>query len=393
MKRWILLTITYVLAAAGCAQTKKMGRAVDRASYQYGQMLGRLTLYGQYPRSQDLSGKLKLVGVSDWTSGFFPGTLWYLYALTGKPEWKENALKHTLPLEAVRHDSSTHDLGFMLYCSFGNALKFSGDSGDIYRKILVDGAEALSSRFSKITGCIRSWDFGEWQFPVIIDNMMNLELLAMATDFTGNQRYIDIARTHAGTTLRNHFRSDHSCYHVLDYDSTNGAVRSKGTFQGFSDASAWSRGQAWALYGYTMMYRFTKDRQWLRQAEAIADFFLSHPDLPADKIPYWDFNAPDIPVAPRDASAAAIVASALVELAQYADKKKYLRNAGEMLASLCREKYLAAEGENNSFLLKHSTGSKPHNSEVDAPLNYADYYFMEAIYRYTNTKKGLPVSW
>jgi hypothetical protein len=271
----------------------------------------------------------------------------------------------------------------MLFCSYGNALRLTPDPA--YRAVLIQGARSLGSRYNPKVGLIRSWDFGEWKYPVIIDNMMNLELLTWAGRETGEAHFKEIAVRHADKTAANHFRPDASSYHVVDYDPATGEVRGRQTHQGFSDSSAWARGQAWAIYGYTMMFRETGHQHHLEQAKRIARFIMTHPRLPEDKIPYWDFDAPDIPNAPRDASAAAVMASALIELSGMVDAgfgRQCLDLARQQLLSLSSPAYLAKKGENGGFILKHSTGHLPANSEVDVPLNYADYYFLEALLRY-----------
>lgn len=345
-------------------------------------MLGKLKNDPKLPRTVE-DGQLKTVGPKDWTSGFFPGTIWYLYEFTGDAKWKDAATDYTKRLESIQNFRGNHDVGFMLFCSYGNALRLTPDPA--YRAVLVQGARSLSTRYSPQVGLIRSWDFGDWKYPVIIDNMMNLELLTWAAHQTGEVRFKDIAVSHANKTLANHFRPDASSFHVVDYDPATGAVRGKQTHQGFSDPSAWARGQAWALYGYTMMFRETGNANYLEQAQRIAGFIMNHPRLPADKIPYWDFDAPDIPNTPRDASAAAIIASALIELSGIVDgpeAQQFLELARQQLHSLTSPAYLATVGDNGGFLLKHSTGHKPKSSEVDGPLNYADYYFLEALLRY-----------
>jgi len=219
---------------------------------------------------------------------------------------------------------------------------------------------------------------------------MNLELLNWATRESGDKQFAQIARTHANTTMKNHFRPDYSSYHVVDYDPATGAVNERKTHQGLADSSAWSRGQAWGLYGYTLMYRDTKDKAYLEQARHIADFILNNPHMPVDLVPYWDYDAPDIPNALRDVSAASVAASALLELSRYtgkADGKRYWNAAEKMLTSLCSPAYLAKEGENNDFILMHSVGHLPNKSEVDVPLTYADYYFVEALLRYKQWAK------
>lgn len=335
------------------------------------------------PRSIYPDGKIRLTHVRDWTCGFFPGSLWYMYELTGNEALKSEARRFTEALDSAQYFTYTHDLGFMLYCSYGNAFRLTGD--EAYKKVLINGAESLATRFKPEVGCIRSWDFGEWQFPVIVDNMMNLEFMCWASKATNESRYKNMAVSHADKTMAHHFREDYSSYHVVSYDTITGAPVHKGTHQGYGDHTAWARGQAWGLYGYTMMYRETKDANYLDMAEKIASLIMNLENMPEDKVPYWDYNAPDIPNAPRDASAAAVTASALLELSQLAaDGEKYFNYAGEVLKSLSSPAYLAEVGTNGFFVLKHSVGALPNNSEVDTPINYADYYYLEALLRYKN---------
>lgn len=336
------------------------------------------------PRSF-VDGEFVMVPPGDWTSGFFPGELWMMYQLTSDPYWKEKALEFTLPLEQEKWNGKTHDMGFKMYCSFGKAWDVTKNPE--YRDVLIQSAKTLATRFKPNVGCIRSWDhnFDKWDFPVIIDNMMNLELLFWAARETGNQMYKEIAVRHAETTMKNHFREDYSCFHVVDYDPKTGEVQSRNTHQGYSDQSTWSRGQAWGLYGFTMVYRETGAKKFLRQAENIAAYILNHPNLPENRIPYWDFDAPHIPDEPYDASAAAIIASALYELSNYSKEREwYLKEADRIFETLISPEFFANPQTNHGFLLKHSTGSKAHNSEVDVPLSYADYYFLEAIMRKMN---------
>ncbi len=343
------------------------------------------------PRSLSADGKLILVPSKDWTSGFFPGVLWYLYEFTGNKNWETQARLFTSGIENEKMNGGTHDMGFKIYNSFGNGFRLTNDPK--YKEVIIQGAKTLCTRFKPVVGCIRSWDHNKdkWDYPVIIDNMLNLELLFETTKLTGDSSFYKIAVNHANTTMKNHFRSDFSSYHVIDYDTITGKVLKKNTHQGYSHESAWARGQAWALYGFTMCYRETKDLKYLRQAENIAGFILNHPRLPADLVPYWDFDAPNIPKEPRDASAAAVIASALLELSAYsANGKNHLANAQKIIQILT-DNYRAKPGEAHGFILLHSTGSKPMNSEVDVPLNYADYYYLEAILRLKklNEKKSL----
>jgi unsaturated chondroitin disaccharide hydrolase len=338
-----------------------------------------------YPRSLNPDGTLRLVESRDWTSGFFSGALWMMYGYTRDASWLDAARKWSIGLEKEKANTGTHDVGLILYTSFGNGYRWTND--EKYKAILLEGAQSLSNRFRPKIGCIRSWDHGKWQFPVIIDNLMNLELLFWATRASGDSSFYKIAITHINTTLQNHFRPDNSSYHVVDYDTLTGKPIAKVTHQGYSNESAWARGQAWGLYGFTLAYRETKDRRYLRQAEKIADFYLEHPNLPKDRIPYWDFNAPGIPDEPRDAAAAAIAASGLLELSQYSTKgETYRAEAVAMLETLSSPEYLAQPGTNNNFFLKHCVGHLPGKSEIDVPLIYGDYYFLEALIRLERLK-------
>ena len=361
-----------------------------------------------FPRTTNAEGKLVATNMYDWTPGFFPGSLWYSYEFSKDASMKSQAIRWTEKLEPLKSFTEHHDLGFMMYCSFGNAYRLTGDAR--YKDYLIQAAKSLSTRFDKRVGCIKSWNaFKSWHgeqtyyFPVIIDNMMNLELLFFATKMTGDSSYYQTAVTHADNTLKHQFRKDYSSYHVICYDTATGKVLAKETAQGYADNSTWARGQAWAIYGYTMTYRETKDPKYLKAAMGMADWYLKSKQLPADMVPFWDFNIKEKGYTPgqrsfatrsdlnfRDASAAAITASGLLELSEYAGKKgKTYKNAAvKMLHSLASPAYKAAEGENGNFLLKHSVGSIPHQVEIDVPLVYADYYFIEALHRYDQLLKG-----
>lgn len=350
--------------------------------YRY---MAKLTPAEKMPQSYDeKNNKLIAHERTWWCTGFYPGTLWYIYEQTKNPAIKEEAERALKVIEPNQTYTGNHDLGFMMYCSFGNAYRLTND--EKYKQIIFRSAESLTKRYRPSIKAIQSWNSNaNFNCPVIIDNMMNLELLYWVSNNGGDKKYKEIAVTHSNTTLKNHFRPDFSSYHVIDYDTTTGKARKKATWQGAADCSPWARGQGWGFYGYVMMYRFTKDKQYLNQARNIAKFLLQHPNLPTDKIPYWDFNAPLIPRAKRDASAAAIIASGLLELGQYVnetEKTEYLTVAETILQSLSGKEYRAKAGENGGFLLKHSTGALPQNSEIDVPLIYADYYFLEALKRY-----------
>jgi hypothetical protein len=335
-----------------------------------------------FPRSYSWGDNtIKKVVPKDWTSGFFPGNLWILHQLSGNKAYKEKAMEWTDYMENEKYNDRTHDMGFKIFCSYGNGFKET--NREDYKNIILKSAETLSTRFNKNVGCIRSWDFNSdiWEFPVIIDNMMNLELLFEATKLSGDSTYYHVAVSHANTTLDNHFREDGSSYHVLVYDTIVGKVLEKVTHQGINDESVWARGQAWGIYGYTMSYRYTKNPAYLERAESSANFFLNHDKLRSDGIPYWDFHDPAIPDAPRDVSAACIMASALLELASFTQNDAYADYSKKVIKSLISEEYILEADENAPYILDHSTGNWPKNDEIDGPIVYADYYFLESLLR------------
>ena len=393
MKTNRLFTLALLSSAiVSCGPSVKVSNVFADAEKQTRLMLQEVpkaptTSEEQFSPRTIQNGQLRLVASRDWTSGFFPGVLWFLNEYTGNGEWKTQAESFTAKMEREKTNATTHDMGFKVYCSYGTGHRLTNNPA--YREIIIQSAKTLSTRFRPIIGCMRSWDHSrdKWGFPVIIDNMMNLELLFAATRFTGDSSFYNIAITHANTTMKNHYRPDYSSYHVIDYDTLSGQVLKRNTHQGYSHESAWSRGQAWGLYGYTMCYRETKNPKYLEHAEKIAAFLLNHPNMPKDLVPYWDFNAPKIPNEERDASAAAIMASALYELSTYSSKGgSYLKAANTILENLTKS-YRSPIGQNKGFVLLHSTGSKPSNSEVDVPLNYADYYYLEAVLRSKKLKE------
>ncbi|MSP85588.1 MAG: glucuronyl hydrolase [Flavobacteriaceae bacterium] len=334
------------------------------------------------PRSMDLSsGIVKKVKSKDWTSGFFPGNLWQIYKLTGDVRYKDKAALWNAFIEKEKINNTTHDMGFKVYCSFGKGLKVQENAK--YKSIIVKSAQTLVTRFNIKIGAIRSWDHNKefFDFPVIIDNMLNLELLFEASKISGDKTFKNLAIQHANTTLKNHFRKDNSCYHVVDYDSITGKVKNKLTHQGFNNESSWARGQSWAVYGFTMAYRYTKNKEYLKQAEATAKYYINYKTLAEDGIPYWDFNDTSIPNAPRDASSAAVMASALIELYLYTKNKTYLEYSNKVINTLSSDKYLLNDSVKGPFILDHSTGNWPKKDEIDQPIVYADYYFLEAIIR------------
>lgn len=396
MKLKFLSILALAAFAVQCApQTDIISENVDNAKIQLKYLL-EASEAGDTVRipSTYQNGEIVYVPVDDWVSGFFAGTLWYMYELTGDEYWADHARKHTEILDTIQYLKWHHDIGFMIYDSYGNGLRLKNPDG--YKDVIVNAAKSLSTRFRPAAGIIQSWDADKgwqanngWKCPVIIDNMMNLELLMKATEFTGDSTYYNIAVSHADQTMKNHYRPDYSTYHVVDYDPETGEVRGRYTAQGYSDESAWARGQAWSIYGYTVMYRYTGDKKYLEQAEKVADFILNHPNMPEDLIPYWDFDCPDIPDTYRDASAGAIMASALYELFGFTGNDMYKEKADKMIESLSSPAYRAAQGTNGGFILMHSVGSIPHGSSIDVPLNYADYYFLEALIRKGNLEKGL----
>ena len=402
-----------LLVLAGCTSQKQTGsnfiqENIDNAVAQETIQTDIIEKSGKIlnPRTINKDGSIVYVPIDDWCSGFFPGNIWHMYELTGDKKWLPLAEKYTEALDSVQYLTWHHDVGFMIGCSYLNGYRFAGK--EEYKPVIIQTAKSLSTRFRPAAGVLQSWDADKgwqaergWKCPVIIDNMMNLELLFEASKLSGDSTYYNVAVKHADTTMKNHFRANNSCYHVVDYDPVTGEVRKKQTAQGYADESAWARGQAWAIYGYTMAYRETKRKDFLDMAIHTADFWLNHPNLPEDGVPYWDFNAgqegfvPDwnydpqmFKEVPRDASAAAIAASAFLELTDYVDDgEKYEQAAEHILKSLSSPLYLAEPGTNCNFILMHSVGSIPHGSEIDVPLVYADYYYLEALLRYSKKQK------
>lgn len=392
MKRLILAGVVMTLLLPSCRNSnndmmssvieKGLIRSTEQAEFMAASLMDQPD---RLPKTTDEEGTLVTSDTHWWCSGFFPGTLWMLYEATGNETLREYAESYTMRIEKEQYALDTHDLGFMMNCSFGNGYRITGNED--YKKVLLQSARSLATRYNENVGVIRSWDNKpKWTYPVIIDNLMNLELLENAYKLSKDSLFDKIANSHAKVTITNHFRPDYSSCHVVDYDTITNKALKMDTHQGYSKTSAWSRGQAWGLYGYTMMYRETHKEEYLQQAVNIARFILHHPSFPEDKIPYWDFDAPNIPNEPRDASAGAIMASALLELSQYVNddklSKEYQSVAGQQLRTLSSDEYLAAPGTNGGFILKHSVGNKPRNSEVDVPLTYADYYYVEALLKY-----------
>jgi hypothetical protein len=401
MKRTLILTISiftaFYLLSCKTKTTEQPADLIDEniefAAEQYSLQTALIEESGKIlnPKSF-IDGKMKYINPQEWTSGFFPGSMWYLYELTGDEKWKQFGIKYTEALDTVKYLTNHHDVGFMIGCSYGNGLRLA--KNEAYKEVIVQAAKSLSTRFHPQAGIIQSWNVDRgwqsergWECPVIIDNMMNLELLFDATKYSGDSTFYKIAVTHADKTIEHHFRVDYSTWHVIDYSLADGSVRNKHTAQGFAHESTWARGQSWAIYGYTVCYRETRDPKYLEQAEKAFEFVANHPNLPEDGVPFWDYNAPNIPDEKRDASSASIMASALYELSTYSKSEYYKGWADKIMQSLSGAEYRANLGENGNFILKHSVGSIPHGSEVDVPLNYADYYFLEALKRKRDLEK------
>ncbi|WP_297805848.1 glycoside hydrolase family 88 protein [uncultured Polaribacter sp.] len=380
-----------LIAFASCTKSSNpshidLQKQIDDCENQLKIAVPKLTDLTKHPRLIDKDKKEWKEVTNDkliWTSGFYPGVLWYAYDITGNERWKNEAIKRTEVFEDFQNIKEHHDIGFMMFPAYGNGYKISGKKE--YKDILLNSAASLASRFNPNVGTIKSWSnkmHPRWkQHITIIDNMLNLELLFWAAKNGGDQKYYDIAVRHAETTMKNHFRKDLTSWHVLEYDSINGNVLNRHTKQGFADDSRWSRGQAWGVYGYTMVYKETKDKKYLDFAKKLADTYLSL--LPHDMVPAWDFDVQSNPKEEKDASAAAIVASSLMDLSTFVDsetdQERYFNAGVEILKSLGSEKY-SAVGKADSFLL-HSTGAKSLGHEIDVALIYADYYYIEALSR------------
>ncbi len=358
---------------------KPIFKAGSFAEQQLAHSAGYLAT-NQHARSTVGNGTWNAVSAQDWTSGFFSGCQWLMYERTGTPQWQMRATQQTLDLAGQELNTGDHDIGFRILTSYGNAYRLTRNPA--YKSVMLTAAQSFATRYDTTVGCTRSWDFGPWQYPVIIDNMMNLELLFWGARNGGDRAWHRMARSHALRTLQEHVRVDGSTYHVVDYDPVTGGVLWKGTHQGYADGSTWARGQAWAIYGFTMTYRYTREAVFLDAAERVADFMLAN--LPADSIPYWDYDAPGIPGEPRDTSAAAIAAAGLLELGGFStslvDRLRYKRAAVRILKTLSSPTYLA-EGTSSEGILLQGVGHKPANSEVDVSLIYGDYYFLEALSR------------
>ncbi len=382
------------LLVVGCT-TKEAELDVD-AALEYCHRQVRRTLadlkkvdggtdYTMMPRNimaDESEWNLRKATPEEWCAGFWPGVLWYDYESTGDEAVRAEAEKFTASLEYLSRTSAfDHDLGFLVFCSYGNGYRLTKNPK--YRQVILDAADTLATLFNPQVGTILSWPRNVEMLGghnTIMDNMINLEMLFWAAKNGGSPHLADIAIAHADKTMQCQFRDDYTSFHVAVYDTSSGNLIRCCTHQGYADGSMWARGQAWAIYGYTMVYRETLNPKYLDFVQKVADVYLSR--LPADNVPYWDFDAPNIPDAPRDASTAAITASALLELSTFVDDAKaeqYRTAAVRMLSSLSSDKYRSGDAK-PSFLL-HSTGHHPNGSEIDASIIYADYYYIEALLR------------
>ncbi len=332
---------------------------------------------GEYPKRTFGEGAWQLTKPTEWTSGFFPGCLWLAYQLSGDSSWIEPAQEFTEGLTEQQYNTKTHDIGFMMFNSFGNGYKHN--HSDDYKKIIIQSAKSLATRYNDNTKCIQSWN---GDFQVIIDNMMNLDILFWAAKNGGGKALYNIAVTHANTTIKNHIRDDYSTFHVIVFDTVTGDVIQRKTHQGYADNSTWARGQAWGVYGFTVCFRETRDSTYLEAAINLADYFINA--LPDDFIPFWDLNLPDdYDRKFKDTSAASIFVSGLLELRKYVQNTdRYDEVALNILTNLIT-KYLT-KGTNSSGILLHSAYNvnSENKYDWDASTIWGDYYFLEALKRY-----------
>ena len=394
--KMILLLASMLIIGTACKQIPKNFSVDDNIEYCKSQALRSLAVI---PSNKAIPTSIEkdsvnwhFVTPSAWTAGFWPGVLWYLYENTKEETWKVAAENFTQTIMPVTSRKVTnHDIGFVTMCSLGNGYRLTGNKE--YKEGLLRAADSLAVLFNPTVGTIMSWPHmvkkENWPHNTIIDNMMNLELLFWASRNGGGHQLYEIANKHAETTMKHHFRSDNSCYHVAVYDTLTGDFIKGVTHQGLNDNSMWARGQAWAIYGYTMVYRETKDPRYLDFAKKVTNVYLSR--LPKDMVPCWDFDAVDLsPNEPKDASAAAITASALLELSTYvtdSDSSRYYYDEAEkMLEALSSAEYKAGN-QKYAFLL-HSVGHMPKGGEVDAAIIYADYYYIEALTRLKRLQTG-----
>jgi len=401
----IVVGLAVVLGFCTCAHqpsgTLDVNKALDYCAKQTQRTLTELKTdsgidYTMMPRNimaDEQHWNCRKATKEEWCAGFWPGVLWYDYEYTKDKQVLEEAENFTHSLKFLSHiPAYDHDLGFLVFCSYGNGYRLTKNPA--YKQVILDTADTLATLFNPIVGTILSWprevEPRNWPHNTIMDNMINLEMLFWAAKNGGNPYLYDIAVSHADKTMKSQFRPDYTSYHVAVYDTITGNLIKGVTHQGYADSTMWARGQAWAIYGYTVVYRETKDPKYLDFAQKVTDVYLDR--LPEDKVPYWDFDDPSIPNAPRDASAGAVVASALFELSTYLPNgtgKRYKDAAIEMLTSLSSDSYQSGESK-PSFLL-HSVGHWPNHSEIDASIIYADYYYIEALLRLKRLQEGYGV--
>lgn len=395
MKRFFITVFALFLVwiSTNCREKPFLvNQSLDYCLSKLNRSILKIPGYSHMPRTIEFSQKdWKYVPIEDWTSGFWPGILWYATEYTNESKWQARADSFTRALFPLAYrKAGNHDLGFMMYCSYGNAYRLTKNPD--FKKVLLATADTLATLYNPKVGTILSWPSmvkeQNWPHNTIIDNLINLEVLFWAAKNGGKKELYDIALKHAQTTMKNHFRPDYTSYQVIVYDTITGKKIKGVTHQGYADNSMWARGQAWAIYGFVMTYRETRRPEFLNFAQKIAEVYLER--LPENLIPYWDFNDPAIPDAPKDASAAAITSSALLELSALVSnqekKKEYRRKAEEMLKELSSDDYLSGN-KNNAFLM-HSIGHHPHGTEIDASIIYADYYYMEALIRLKKIQEG-----
>ncbi|GAA3650217.1 glycoside hydrolase family 88 protein [Flavivirga jejuensis] len=387
MTRLFFILTMFLMVA--CASPKKQKptfsptEMLDLSVLKTKKTLKSLKITDSFPRNiskdkQDWG----LVGVKDWCSGFWPGVLWHAYEYSGDASIKKGAEEFTLPIKPIAYSpAQNHDIGFMVYCSYGNGYRLTGNQE--YKDVLLSAADTLATLYNPAVGSILSWPekTDEYAHNTIIDNMMNLELLFWASKNGGDKKLYDIAVSHAEVTMKYLVRADNSVYHLGEFNDITGEFIKGHTHQGYADESMWARGQTWGLYGFAIAYRETGKEEFLNTSIKLADHFLNR--LPEDGIPYWDFDDPKIPNAPKDASAATVAACGMLELSGLVKDKvlkaKYEDAARNFIKILSSENYFS--GDTNQALLLHSLGHYPNNTEIDVPIIYADYYYMEALSR------------
>jgi len=395
--RLLILLSFFVIMIDSCNnennkyETFDVNEMLDYCAGKTKATMNNLEIDDLYPRNIEKNKKnWETKEIRNWTSGFWPGLLWFAYEFNKDDSFKVQAERFTAPIKLIANTSAkNHDIGFMIYCSFGNGYRLTGS--EEYKKILLSAADTLATLFNPNVGSILSWPkkVNVFKHNTIVDNMMNLELLYWASKNGGSKKLFNIAQSHAEVTIKNLVREDGSLFHVGSFDPETGEFLKGITHQGHSDSSMWARGQAWGIYGVTISARETGRKDFLETSIKITNHFLSR--LPKDGIPYWDFDDPNIPKSPKDASAAAIAACGILELVNLIDgkdqKEHYINSAVKIIKILSSDKYLSKD-VNQAFLL-HSTGHHPKDSEIDVPIIYADYYYFEALLKLKNINERI----